>query len=295
MNGRIYDPKLGRFLSVDPVFQFPTNTQSLNPYTYVLNAPLTLTDPTGLMAGIDLMQNIDGMISGGGMMPNPGSMFKAYDGPGTGNDSRTKTSTMSVAGAQVIEYAKDPSTIGGVSSRDKSTSNNKREDNKPKSDRKTGGTGRDRHEGKEGYRHIDAETLPGDPAVITIRNDNSKLADPDHAVKSTVADAIETVGPETGHDVNVNSTVRDGGDGAHPDGRAADMNRINKKPISDASTDPAVRAAVNDVVNSLKNQPGVNQVIGPTGGWNKSGNEWKAITDQELLNEHNNHIHFGVD
>lgn len=51
MNGRVYDPQLGRFLSVDPVFQFPTNTQSLNPYSYVLNSPLTLTDPTGLVAG----------------------------------------------------------------------------------------------------------------------------------------------------------------------------------------------------------------------------------------------------
>jgi RHS repeat-associated protein len=48
MNGRVYDPQLGRFLSVDPVFQFPTNTQSLNPYTYALNTPLSLTDPSGL-------------------------------------------------------------------------------------------------------------------------------------------------------------------------------------------------------------------------------------------------------
>jgi RHS repeat-associated protein len=47
MNGRVYDPNLGRFLSVDPVFQFPTNTQSLNPYSYVLNNPLSQTDPTG--------------------------------------------------------------------------------------------------------------------------------------------------------------------------------------------------------------------------------------------------------
>lgn len=47
MNGRVYDPVLGRFLSVDPVFQFPTNTQSLNPYSYVLNNPLSATDPTG--------------------------------------------------------------------------------------------------------------------------------------------------------------------------------------------------------------------------------------------------------
>lgn len=47
MNGRVYDPTLGRFLSVDPVFQFPTNAQSLNPYSYVLNNPLSLTDPSG--------------------------------------------------------------------------------------------------------------------------------------------------------------------------------------------------------------------------------------------------------
>ena len=47
MNGRVYDPNLGRFLSVDPVFQFPTNTQSLNPYSYVLNNPLSMTDPSG--------------------------------------------------------------------------------------------------------------------------------------------------------------------------------------------------------------------------------------------------------
>ncbi len=50
MNGRVYDPTLGRFLSVDPIFEFPTNTQSLNPYSYVLNNPLSLTDPTGYVA-----------------------------------------------------------------------------------------------------------------------------------------------------------------------------------------------------------------------------------------------------
>ncbi|HFC29500.1 MAG TPA: hypothetical protein ENJ44_00485, partial [Oceanospirillales bacterium] len=47
MNGRIYDPTIGRFLQADPNIQDPYNTQSLNRYTYVLNNPLTLTDPTG--------------------------------------------------------------------------------------------------------------------------------------------------------------------------------------------------------------------------------------------------------
>ncbi len=47
MNGRIYDPKLGRFLQADPFIQEPTHTQSLNRYSYVLNNPLNATDPSG--------------------------------------------------------------------------------------------------------------------------------------------------------------------------------------------------------------------------------------------------------
>ena len=47
MNGRAYDYNLGRFLSVDPVIQSPGNSQSLNPYSYIMNNPLAGTDPTG--------------------------------------------------------------------------------------------------------------------------------------------------------------------------------------------------------------------------------------------------------
>ncbi len=47
MNGRVYDPTVGRFLSVDPMFQALTNTQSVNPYSYVMNNPLSLIDPSG--------------------------------------------------------------------------------------------------------------------------------------------------------------------------------------------------------------------------------------------------------
>jgi len=45
--GRVYDPKLGRFLSPDPVLQDASNTQNLNRYSYVLNNPLKYTDPSG--------------------------------------------------------------------------------------------------------------------------------------------------------------------------------------------------------------------------------------------------------
>ncbi|WP_333973674.1 RHS repeat domain-containing protein, partial [Alteromonas mediterranea] len=47
MNGRIYDPTLGRFLQADPFIQAPQNSQSYNRYSYVLNNPMSYTDPSG--------------------------------------------------------------------------------------------------------------------------------------------------------------------------------------------------------------------------------------------------------
>jgi hypothetical protein len=47
MNGRIYDPELGRMLSPDPFVQVPENSQNFNRYSYVLNNPVNLTDPSG--------------------------------------------------------------------------------------------------------------------------------------------------------------------------------------------------------------------------------------------------------
>jgi hypothetical protein len=47
MNGRLYDPELGRMLSPDPYVQVPEYSQNFNRYSYVLNNPLNLTDPTG--------------------------------------------------------------------------------------------------------------------------------------------------------------------------------------------------------------------------------------------------------
>jgi RHS repeat-associated protein len=47
MNARIYNPVLGRFLSPDPYIQFGENMQSMNRYSYVLNNPLSFTDPSG--------------------------------------------------------------------------------------------------------------------------------------------------------------------------------------------------------------------------------------------------------
>lgn len=47
MNGRLYDPQIGRFLSPDNYVQEPYNSQSFNRYSYCLNNPLKYTDPDG--------------------------------------------------------------------------------------------------------------------------------------------------------------------------------------------------------------------------------------------------------
>ncbi len=47
MNGRVYDPTIGRFLSADPHVQAPGNLQNWNRYSYVMNNPLSYTDPMG--------------------------------------------------------------------------------------------------------------------------------------------------------------------------------------------------------------------------------------------------------
>lgn len=47
MNGRLYDPVLGRFLSPDNFVQTPDFSQNYNRYSYCLNNPLKYTDPSG--------------------------------------------------------------------------------------------------------------------------------------------------------------------------------------------------------------------------------------------------------
>ncbi len=47
MNGRVYDPSIGRFLSADPTIQHPYNTQDYNRYSYTTNNPLKYVDMNG--------------------------------------------------------------------------------------------------------------------------------------------------------------------------------------------------------------------------------------------------------
>ncbi|TKG90729.1 hypothetical protein EYV94_22970 [Puteibacter caeruleilacunae] len=47
MNGRLYDPVVGRFLSPDNNIQYLDFTENLNRYSYCLNNPLKYNDPSG--------------------------------------------------------------------------------------------------------------------------------------------------------------------------------------------------------------------------------------------------------
>ncbi|QNX73543.1 polymorphic toxin-type HINT domain-containing protein [Acinetobacter seifertii] len=47
MNGRVYDPTIGRFISADPTIDGADGLQGYNRYAYVHNNPATLSDPDG--------------------------------------------------------------------------------------------------------------------------------------------------------------------------------------------------------------------------------------------------------
>ncbi len=98
MNGRMYDPVIGRVLSPDNYVQDPTNTQCYNRYSYCLNNPLRYTDPSGWLSTIsnnDLYEQyvnnqfnwLDGIASNPNRNPgcgdyNGGSGFGFFAMPG---------------------------------------------------------------------------------------------------------------------------------------------------------------------------------------------------------------------
>jgi RHS repeat-associated protein len=93
MRGRIYDPKLGRFMTPDPIVSVPVAGQSWNPYSYVLNNPLAYTDPSGF-EGYTVTAN-----------PSPKVAYDVVfnDDPLTATSGLPKAESGSGAGLQVQE------------------------------------------------------------------------------------------------------------------------------------------------------------------------------------------------
>ena len=85
MNGRLYDPQLGRFLSPDPIVAAPGSGQSWNSYSYVSNSPLSFVDPGGqFQAGV-------GCNVGYVMCMNGGDNTSGRGGGGSGRSTETVT------------------------------------------------------------------------------------------------------------------------------------------------------------------------------------------------------------
>lgn len=65
MNGRLYDPKLHRFMQPDNFVQDPYNTQNYNRYGYCWNNPLRYTDVSGEWIHIVAGAVIGGVVNWG--------------------------------------------------------------------------------------------------------------------------------------------------------------------------------------------------------------------------------------
>lgn len=70
MQGRLYDPVLGRFLSPDPIVKDPGDSQNWNRYSYVMNSPTKYVDPTGYeQEGVMEICNFGEQMENGGHCP----------------------------------------------------------------------------------------------------------------------------------------------------------------------------------------------------------------------------------
>jgi RHS repeat-associated protein len=77
MNGRLYDPEIGRFLQADPIIQEPLNGQNYNRYGYVQNNPLSYTDPTGFSWWTKWRRPIVGLVAAIAVPWAVGELFMA--------------------------------------------------------------------------------------------------------------------------------------------------------------------------------------------------------------------------
>ena len=119
MNGRLYDPKLHRFLMPDNYVQDPSNTQNYNRYGYVLNNPLKYNDRSGelgfLAIGIAVFVSAVSQVYSamlgvphfewGGFFGNIGmSIFSAVVTAGIGDIALTINNVASKIAFQVIAH-----------------------------------------------------------------------------------------------------------------------------------------------------------------------------------------------
>jgi RHS repeat-associated protein len=107
MNGRVYDPGLARFLSADPHIQDPSNLQSWNRYSYVLNNPLAYTDPSGYFSLKKLFRTVVAVVVA---YYTAGAISTAY----MGSAVSAAGGAMAVTGTQFASISMTASALGGA-------------------------------------------------------------------------------------------------------------------------------------------------------------------------------------
>jgi len=127
MNGRLYDPVVGRFLSPDPYIADPSFSQSYNRYAYALNNPLKYNDPSGeinwpaIWLGNWIFGGMNNWINGG--MPfkqafsfknNPMVASVNYH-PGNNSWSNTQANAQNLVGQMAGGQQNINTTIAGFS------------------------------------------------------------------------------------------------------------------------------------------------------------------------------------
>jgi RHS repeat-associated protein len=110
MRGRMYDPSIGRFLTVDP--RTDGTSQGLNAYSYVANNPLSFTDPSGFAKmGNDPCPLAPGSDKGmGGCAQDPGS-GDIGDDPNAVNNSSDSPVLVDPTTGQPVQIVGDEVTV----------------------------------------------------------------------------------------------------------------------------------------------------------------------------------------
>jgi RHS repeat-associated protein len=121
MNGRLYDPLLGQFLSADNFVQAPNYSQSFNRYAYALNNPLIYTDPSGEVFGVDDALIILTMAYLGGVQANffsapetGGNPFNPGDWNWNSSSTYIRIGSGALTGASMAGYQIIPTLFSNI-------------------------------------------------------------------------------------------------------------------------------------------------------------------------------------
>lgn len=114
MNGRVYDPTWGRFLQADPIIQSPYDLQSYNRYSYVMNNPLSFTDPTGFSRWTRIRDRVIKPIAAGVIAWYVGGLASNWFLEGVANSMLQAGSSVCVGDMGVLTSLAAGAPIGGT-------------------------------------------------------------------------------------------------------------------------------------------------------------------------------------